>query len=384
MAGESHALQLILGPRVLLKERMAEIVVPGTDSSSERLLGRLATRFPWVQARGEVLATHALACVLESNAARHALASVAASTVRQAVPWEDLAFEPEAYQHDATRVDLEGSTVGPDGDVPHVMIEAKFDAILTMSQVATYFEHQTRRLAEANVAFGVLLILVPESRLVEAQAVAEAAIGPRQEQFTPERARGIEVLVKSWSVVLDALDEGMGTASESSSEPGPLVEDLRQLRSLCTVLGGAAVVPFSPQETGAAWRTRIDDYAKIVDRVTLALAARRTPGARIFPLRHASHGLATYRYVGADDDYLAVAVIDPARDIGWPVGVFYHRDTPGYSKVREALGTAEMIIEENSRGLVTPLSIKSGIGGAAVVEALVEEVERLDNVARSR
>ena len=95
-----------------------------------------------------------------------------------------------------------------------------------------YLADQEARLAASTIASGVLLLLVPESRVAEAQLKLEKAVHG-QSQMTA--ATTVTPLVMTWGEWLDVWDEA---TQQLTSRADSLVADLVQLRALCEALVG--------------------------------------------------------------------------------------------------------------------------------------------------
>ena len=132
------------------------------------LLGRIA-EFGWFMQQGEPAATQALAMLLEDEPLREAFVrdlEDRTGTDLNAVSY----FVPEAVHEDGARPDLEGLD---DEGQPLIVVEAKFWAALEQGQVRSYLADQASRLG-ASVQ-GVFVLLVPTSRVEEAQSVLNEA-----------------------------------------------------------------------------------------------------------------------------------------------------------------------------------------------------------------
>lgn len=167
------------------------------DFSRTPLLGRLVEDGP-VSGQGEVVATFGLTALLEDDAVGARFTDWLEERGRVALP-DTLTYVPEAAVPSG-RVDIAGIEDG----TWQVICEAKFGEPLTAAQIDSY-------LADAPGA-RLLVLLVPEKRRGEAEALSSASYADRA------------TLIVSWGEVCDAL-----------IECGANECDVAQLRSLCNV-----------------------------------------------------------------------------------------------------------------------------------------------------
>jgi hypothetical protein len=133
------------------------------------------------------------------------------------------------------------------------VVEAKFGAHLTDGQVSAYLEVLSRR---SGPHTGALFVLVPPSRVVEAQRVLERATTARSDT-TPAHA------VVTWDEWLK-----VWTAVAEETSDAALASDLRQLTAMCHTLGGLVIPPLAGAAIGRDWQERASDLVKIVSVVT--------------------------------------------------------------------------------------------------------------------
>ena len=193
-------------------------------AESDTLLANLAWRFP---GNREDIATEALKHILEkSDASMDALNDIVRSGVKDVKAICSVATQVTSYR-DGSRPDLIGKD---EEERERVIVEVKFDAVLTRNQPNTYIE----RLPHDGPA--VLLFLVPEDRV---QILWPELIG-RAEQNTVLHDVHSErkcfrlgdterhLMVVSWTGLLDS----MAARSWDAEEPASIGGEIRQLRTL--------------------------------------------------------------------------------------------------------------------------------------------------------
>ena len=158
------------------------------------LLGQLAGE-GWFMGMGEVAATKSLTWLASDPRLRAALlahlgtrAGINLSSVERLVP--------ESVHDDRSRPDIE--MLDADGHTVAV-VEAKFGAHLTDGQVSAYLEVLSRR---SGPHTGALFVLVPPSRVVEAQRILELATTARSDT-TPAHAVTWDEWLKVWTAVAE-------------------------------------------------------------------------------------------------------------------------------------------------------------------------------------
>ncbi|MDQ3223660.1 MAG: hypothetical protein M3Q75_09360 [Gemmatimonadota bacterium] len=230
------------------------------------LLGRLAAT--WFN---EVIATDALRLLLDDTTLRTALLKM----IMQATG-VDLsgvtAFERERRTQDG-RLDLEG--VDRQGR-PRLIVEVKFGHLIGFEQVNRYRTHQGAELGDD--LDGVLLLLVPPSRLREAQGVMDFARA--NEEPGLGRSGRIRLLALSWDSVLDELSAVVG----DGSGPVSIAADIGQLRAVCDTLSvwSTPLAAVSEIEREGFLRVVVDQLKERVPAVSLRSLQVRDPDYLVF------------------------------------------------------------------------------------------------------
>lgn len=233
------------------------------QAGEQRLLGRLA-ELGWFGAHGEVAATRSLAMLLEDDQLRYTI--LAALHERTAVDVSPVVrFLAEQVHMDGARPDVEGLDIK---DRPLVVIEAKFDAVLSVPQIRAYLADQSARLAAEDKvdSSGIFVLLIPEKRLAEAKHKIQQAFQAQAQ--SSESAYRATPLVVTWNEWLDLWQ----AAVSSTPSPDGLAADIVQLRAMCLALGGVVIAPLGTAAAGAEWRSREDEYRVVTDHVTRALS----------------------------------------------------------------------------------------------------------------
>lgn len=351
-----------------------------------RLLSHLA-QFSAFSKQGEVLCTRGLEFLLEHETARVAFARQLASggVVKGA---DTLRWHAEVRQGDNARPDLEGRTA--DGQ-PAVKVEAKLGAGFGEHQLESYARDLVQR-----AGGGLLLILVPRYRMDEARQMTAKAGLPH----------GVVASVSSWEQVIDDLRE---------VRVEPFASDLAQFEAMYRVLCGEDLEPLADEAAIRAWREREQVFVHYIDRATRLLSK----GTRLLPLvldRKMSEPRATgtseaedavggtssdsptgvppgaflHRYVlcfegGKKPTYFSIGVRDPFESHSTPIWLRFHRDTGGFVAVRERLRSAPELPGMITSGghLWIPLEVPLHAQAASVVDALVEQAERIRRCARA-
>src|SRR3954451_13091252 len=105
---------------------------PTSTTVRRPLLGALADT-PWLRRHGEVLAVQAVAILLQDSTCRQAVSEWAQRELGSVIP-SDLTWRAESVE-DEGRPDLAG---GHDPNNPQVLVEAKFDHLISASQINAY------------------------------------------------------------------------------------------------------------------------------------------------------------------------------------------------------------------------------------------------------
>ncbi|MGI8680526.1 MAG: hypothetical protein ACR2JO_00010 [Mycobacteriales bacterium] len=132
-------------------------------------------------------------------------------------------FLAEYIHADLGRPDLEGQHA--EGR-PVVVVEAKFGAKLSPSQVGSYLIDQQGRLARRGR--GILVVLVPAHRQHEAENLVPAVHAYAAGKLEP--GGGVDLHVEAWDELLDVLDAA--AEKTEGDQRTALTSDLLQLRDL--------------------------------------------------------------------------------------------------------------------------------------------------------
>lgn len=288
-------------------------------STAGTLLGYLAGT-AWLRKHGEVLATHALSHLLQSRSAQDSFARLVLDRTGVRLP-SKLDYLPEVMQDDRGRPDLEGR-LGPE---PVLVLEAKFEALLTAEQIVSYLESQQARLTGTRDA--VLLVAVPAHRKTEATAVLAAA---RRQLPTATRSAVI-----TWDDLLEYL------APEQPDRQAD--EDLRQFRGLCATYGGLDLLPLTTEDLDD-WTGRAADFELLAQRATAALTdGRLMPWGREpdGPLDDSGYGRRYLAFGTANDGaWFCLGVRRPpgTATTVTPLWIRHHRTTPDLPAIRVSVG----------------------------------------------
>ncbi|MFK5634248.1 hypothetical protein [Ornithinimicrobium sp. LYQ103] len=309
------------------------------------LLGRLAGWF------NEVIVTDALRVLLDHQQSMHSFLDYvgrAAGTDLSMVR----TFERERVIDDG-RVDLEG--LDADGR-PRLLIEAKLSHLITTEQMSRYLAFQRLALAGAP---GVLMLLVPASRVAEAGAVMDRVV------TTPAQAE-IRSVVLSWDECLEAI-AGQLPASESS--PVSAAADVAQLQAVCREFSSWVVPPSMVPDADRQEHLRV-----LRDKLHHRLRDE-LPSAGPLVARDPAH---THRYFGVDDadNYVSIGLAPGLEaEGGTPFWLWVPEGTPEYGHWRAALRRSILReqLEERGGGLWLPLHMGTDIGGPELVEHLAAQ-----------
>ncbi len=88
---------------------------------------------------------------------------------------------------------------------------------------------------------------------------------------------GVATLALTWGRWLGVWEAA--AAAATGADAARLGSDVEQLRAMCHTLGGMVVPAFgdAAPRRGRAWRSRLNDYAQVVDQVTASLAPSGNP-----------------------------------------------------------------------------------------------------------
>ena len=323
------------------------------------LLGSLAST-PWLSRHGEVLAVQCIRFLLEEKQCRLALHDLLFRSTRVELP-EDAYWRSESVL-DEGRPDLvAGELDGP----PQVVVEAKFEHLITSGQVQAYL----RLLQQAPPGQAALVLLVPEHRRAEAQAALASV------------QSGVASAVVTWDEVASAF------RGVSDGDPF-LMHDVRQFEGLCETYGAKDIRPLTTDEL-REWQSRLDDLKVLIDRVSSELSIRRLlPLGREHDMTRDAVGFYR-RYVsgdhGPDGATMAIGVRKPRPGHQSPVYVRYHLRTRDFPAAKQRLLASELPVDIAERGhAYVPLEVPTGVSGAEVVRRLVEQARQVHRVALGR
>lgn len=282
---------------------------------------------------------------------------------RPVVP--DLQWIAEAVE-DEGRPDLAGVLGGE--EVPRVVIEAKFEHLITLGQVQAYLKLLA---GHSDPTLSALALLVPTHRRTEAQQVLDAA----------KPTTGIALAVLTW-------DEVIGALRDATVDDLELSDDVRQFEGLCETYGAKDIQPFT-SDPAATWPARLKDLEVIVDRVTAQLSTDRllpigrekdaTPDGRGYYRRYISGER------GQEGTWMSVGVRQPRPGFSTPLWLRYHARTGGLGDARRRLLATDLGAQVAKRGHVyVPLHIPAGVSGAEVVRQVQDQVKRVHSEALGR
>ena len=329
-------------------------------SNRRALLGRLA-EFRWFSQQGEPAATRALAMLLEDEPLR--MAFVREIEQRSGVPLGAVSyFVAEAVHADGARPDLEGLD---DDSKPLIVVEAKFGAHLGEAQIRNYLSDQADRLGKGGT--GVLVLLVPSSRVIEAQRVLEAS-----------DAGGTGVVV-TWDDCITCCEE----AAKELPNATEIANDLFQFKAMCTTLGGIVIAPLGNVALGKEWRAREEDLRQIVRLATESFvpAEVRVPFGNEPGYEHRRY-MPGVRYEGSHQGLSSCSVGIGSRFVEdglTPFWLRYHRQTIDFAVVKERLSRSSYAahIRNDDRHLWLPLHADPSMSGNELVQSLEEQIQRI-------
>jgi len=275
------------------------------------LLGRLAAR--WFN---EVIATDALRLLLDDQSLRTAFLGLIAD-----LSGVDLspvtAFERERPTADG-RLDLEG--VDPQGR-PRLIIEAKFGHTMSTAQMTKYRVHHRRELG--GDLDGALVLLVPETRLREAEGIMEHLRKDVETQV--EGAGRITPVALSWVRVLNVLAD----AAPDDPSPNSIAGDVVQLRAACEALSEWSVPLSSVPEV-----ERQDFLGIVLDKLKDRLPANAFNRREV---RDADYTVFRYWGLpGTEGTVMAIGLTSALGDnaVFW---MRFHKETGNFAEVKKRL-----------------------------------------------
>jgi hypothetical protein len=201
------------------------------------LLGHLAAT-GWFAEHGEVALTAGLTFCLEKDpSAAEAFTRLIRERTGQAEGELRLPdrWQAEAIDEDRTRVDVAGWLDTNTEPVPVVFVEAKVSAAFAPRQVSHYAESQQRRLRNAGLDSGALVVLVPESRVRVAREEVDAdlrrlGVTAKAQCWVVDGTPRVAVTVLTWDKAIQVMLDA----------DGPAASDLEQLLGACRALANAA------------------------------------------------------------------------------------------------------------------------------------------------
>ena len=338
------------------------VAMVDTDSSDGRvpLLGQLAGE-GWFMGVGEVAATKSLTWLASDQGLRAAiLAYLGRRAGMDLTSVEE--FVPESVDDDGARPDIEmrdadGRTLA--------LVEAKFGAHLTEEQVAAYLDILDRRSGPHR---GALFILVPPSRVDEAQRTLERTVNARPE--------AVAHAVVTWNEWLDEWD----AVAEESSDAG-LASDLHQLKAMCHTLGGRVIPPLAGTASGRDWQERASDLRRTVEVVTARFLGSLS--RRNLPMQgNLESKPYTYRYLPeiSRTTWVQVGVWGTFADEGLtPFWLMLHKDderSGGFQAALQRLMASELSrkVRRDDGHAWVPLEVPGDANGPELADALETRV----------
>ena len=338
------------------------------------LLGHLA-QFGSFSAQGELLCTQALAFFLQNETAKDALAEKLATKTGMAVR-HDLTWYPEAHcEDDSGRADLEGRA--PDG-TPSVIIEAKLGAPLSAGQLRCY----AIRLRSCPSGNGVLVVLVPEGRVTEAQRAFSEAVGVSDSGLASPEYGSIAIVVLTWDDMFDILQGTTGAQGD---------RELGAFQDMYKVLRGLRFPRLANLEALRKWRLRDEFFIRLVEHVTRRLSEGRNVNPLASePIEQEAEGLDPRgyrrRYVcrpltpGAESNpCFSIGVRDPFEGHDTPIWLRFNRTTAQFPLIRDRLGASRFREqwEIASGDIWIPLVPKLVIQDEELVSDLISQAEAI-------
>lgn len=332
----------------------------------DRLLGHLA-QFGSFSQQGELLCTQGLAYLLRDpegeQVFRDWISSAAGHPLSSGLSWK-----AELHQEDRGRPDLEGRNARGQGVVK---IEAKLRAPFGEGQLDSYLS------ALCAGGQGMLLILVPKSRLEETTSHAIAHFGIVD--AAPWRIRRETVQIPCTVVTWEDMLEALFTVKSEHFR-----DDLSQFRAMYRVFNGDYMEPITSDEQFLAWRDREERWKALVDLTARALTA---PGGSLLPSK-LEGGTQPYwgRHVeppeSRDGSCFCIGTRDPFLKHQTPIWLRFHSDTPHFAEIARRLDHSELLAVSSQGHLWFPLEVPRDEDSETVmVRALVEQVQRIVAVA---
>ena len=340
-----------------------------TDSGRVPLLGQLAAE-GWFMSMGEVAATKSLAWLSSDSRLREAILENLGRRAGVDLTATDR-FVPESVQDDLARPDIE--MLDAEGNVV-ALVEAKFAAHLAVKQITAYLNVLDRRTGPHR---GALFVLVPPSRVHEAQRIVETAFVDRPGDATAHAVISWDDWLAVWSEVA------------SRDRDNHLADDLHQLTAMCRTLGGLVMPPLAGVATGVEWRTRAEDLVTGVRTVTAQFLG--SDGAFRLPMQgNLVNKPWTYRYLPPIDreTWVQVGVWATFADEGLtPFWLMLHKDdqhTGGFRAALQRLMASDLSrrVRRDDGHAWVPLDVPADAAGPELVDSLATRIGGVLDVLR--
>jgi len=341
------------------------------------LLGYLA-RFGSFSMQSEVLSTQGLAYLLQTHEdGRSAMADEVEARTGIAIG-DSLTWLPEALQEDGGRPDLEARMAK---EVPIVKIEAKLGAELLPGQLQSYVEDLQKR----NSGETALLVLVPKWQTASVRRVIVDTFGlsgSKPWRVPHNRlSGGVVISIITWDELFDALQAGKEERYRY---------ELEQLKAMYHVLSGDFIAPLASVEDLEQWRSHEADLLNVVDRATRRLTTQHS----LYPMgsemleddSHTSEPLIyRRRYVCACADNSASCFSIGVRDSFalWvtPIWMRFHGSTGKFKRIRQRIDEPSAQWLESGGHIWIPLHVQYNASGEKMVQSIVDQAERVLQVA---
>lgn len=296
---------------------------------------------------------------------------------------DDMKFETQAVQEDASRPDLIGKA--EDGSLP-IIIESKFWAGLTGQQPNAYLE----RLPDNGD--GVLVVVGPSKRMTNLwdellHRCRETGFETSDHKVHSSDFRVLHVqptrrlLLCSWTSMLEAIEMRLASSGEAQT-----VDDLQQLKALCDWMDTEAFLPLRSEELRQVTPGRMMQYLDLVEELRRRVASEGladTKGTNNTPSKYEHRG---YCVLGGFGAFLGVDLRawEQLRDTPLWLGVKgRNRDGDWDNDLTETKELLRPLEHETPKRLLTlgkssylriPLVPPTGVERDRVLESLVEQV----------
>lgn len=335
------------------------------------LLGHLA-RFASFSQQSELLCTQALAYLLQTHESAHsAMARLIAERTGVSLDATHT-WRAEARQENNGRPDLEARDAE---GVAIVKIEAKLGAEIGKDQVGSYVDDLQHR----NDSTSAMLLLVPEARTEQATKMLAAALRPSGPAARPPReAGGITTAVLTWEELFEAL---------LSDSTALLRFEVEQVRGMYRVLTGAFIAPLADEDDLRQWRTRRDEFEKVIDKVTRRLTTEHAiypmsreplPGE---PSTDASGGYQRRYVCPAPGSCFSIGIRDAFAGYLTPVWMRFHKDTGNFSQIRRRIQASSVRCVESSGHIWIPLDVPLQVSGEQMVDTISMKISEIMSVS---